>query len=235
MTGNKIKIALCISGEPRDSMVSFSFIYESFLRPYPNLDIDVYVHSFKPYRALELYLPTEVFIDYNDESLIYNNHICNWGLNPQHYIKTPFRNTFLMHYGIQKSFKLTKEKEYDYYIRLRPDIIFSSRVDLNYIINSLKVNNKDMWVPHCYGYEDWEYKLNDQFAVCNLKSFRIYTDLVNNLHKLILQTNSYIPEELLGTFIKENNIKVERGDVEMSLLRKARLTTYPQRNFIAIN
>ena len=53
MTGNKIKIALCISGEPRDSMVSFSFIYESFLRPYPNLDIDVYVHSFKPYRALE--------------------------------------------------------------------------------------------------------------------------------------------------------------------------------------
>jgi hypothetical protein len=31
MTGKKIKIALCLSGEPRSSMFCFPYIYESFI------------------------------------------------------------------------------------------------------------------------------------------------------------------------------------------------------------
>ena len=53
----KIKIALCISGEPRSTMASFPYIYETFLLDNPIYQTDVYLHSLKGFRALPLYKP----------------------------------------------------------------------------------------------------------------------------------------------------------------------------------
>ena len=41
MTGKKIKIALCLSGEPRWATIGFPYIYETFLLPNNNFEVDV--------------------------------------------------------------------------------------------------------------------------------------------------------------------------------------------------
>ena len=229
---NTPKIALCISGEPRNSMVSFPYIYESILNPLQGFNVDVFIHSFKVYRAMNLYSPTSYEIEYRDDGIVYDEYASKYGLDILDYTTTPFRNTYLMFYGIERVFNLTKDNQYDYYIRCRPDLLFHNDIDLNYIMSSLRANNKDMWVPHCYDTDGWEDIHNDQFAVCNLKSFKTYANIANQLKKLVDQTDSFYPEGLLAAAIKNDNIKVERGTIKMSLLRKCMLVTHPRRTII---
>lgn len=232
MTGKTPKIALCLSGEPRNSMAAFPYIYESILNPHLGFDVDVFIYSFKPYRAMNLYSPISCEVEYKDDYIIYNNYANKHGLNILDYHHTPFRNTFLMYYGIQKVFNLIGNHHYDYYIRCRPDVLFVNDIDISYIISSLEANNIDMWVPHCYDVDNWKNILNDQFAVCNLKSFKMYAGIVNQLKELVDQTKSFYPEGLLGASAKNNNIKVERGNIKMALIKKNLLVTHPERPII---
>jgi len=230
MIGKKIKIALCLSGEPRNSMFCFPYISESFLVNYPQFEIDTYIHTFKNYRAINLYNPVKLEIEYKDENKIYKSYTSKYGINFVDLHNTPFRNTFLMHYGIDKCFELTSEVKYDYYIRCRPDIMFHSRLDLNYIISSLEDENKDIWIPHSYDNSYWKHIINDQLAVGNFKAIKAYSNTVYNLKELVDQVKSYYPEELLLTQLKNNNIKIKYGYTHYSLLRKIMLITHPEVN-----
>lgn len=224
------KIALCISGEPRNSMVCFPYIYESFIASNPQYDIDVYIHSFKPFRAIPLYNPKNVLIESIDEFEVYKHYLnqFNFDLIDSH--STPFKNTILMHYGISKCFNLTKDIKYDYYIRCRPDIKFNSLLDLEYIIKSLEVNKNDIWVPQNYNNTNWEISTNDQLAVCNFKSFKVYCEVINHLGELLTETNSYYPEGLLWAHLNKNSVKIEKGYVDAVLVRKVFFSTHPQKN-----
>ena len=77
MTGKKIRVALCLSGEPRSSMASFPYIYEAFLKDNDTYDIDVYSHSWKGFRALDLYKPKNSQIESINEPIFINNIINN--------------------------------------------------------------------------------------------------------------------------------------------------------------
>ena len=232
MNNTKPKIALCISGEPRNTMQCFPYIYESILRPYLGYQVDVYIHTFKPYRTIKSYSPLKYKIESEDEYVIYDWYAQSIGLDIVKYHDTPFRNTVLMYYGIQQVYELTKDKEYDYYIRYRPDLMLYNSFDLSCILNNLKLNNKDMWVPHSYYGENWREVLNDQIAICNPKSFKIYANIIDNLKKLITQTQSFYPEGILSAAINNHSLNVERGDMKMYLVRKSILKTHPIDNFL---
>ena len=235
MTGKKPKIALCLSGEPRNTMVSFPYLYESFLNPSLGFDIDVFIYTTKPYRTIDLYSPVNYKVETQDDYSIYNTYTSNRGIDMLKYHSTPFRNTFLMYYGIKQVFNLTQNHQYDYYIRCRPDIIFHTPLDLYYIIKSLKENNKDIFVPHSYVVENWKDIVNDQLAICNFKSFKIYSSIVDNLLDLVNHNKSFYPEGLLATSLNKNNLKIERGGVNYSLIRKNTMTTHPPRRYITFD
>jgi hypothetical protein len=44
MSNKKPKIALCLSGEPRNDIATFPYIYNSFLT-FSQYEVDVYIHS----------------------------------------------------------------------------------------------------------------------------------------------------------------------------------------------
>ena len=67
---NKIKVALCLSGEPRSSMFCFPYIYEAFLKPNPLFKTDTYIHSWKNFRALDLYNPKNYKIQNTNDDFI---------------------------------------------------------------------------------------------------------------------------------------------------------------------
>tara|TARA_R110000796_G_scaffold241213_1_gene362537 strand:- start:419 stop:1147 length:729 start_codon:yes stop_codon:yes gene_type:complete len=231
----KIKVALCLSGETRSSMFCFPYIYESFLQKNDLYEVDIYIHSWKNFRALPLYDYKNHMIDYSSEDQIYLNYYKKFkdldkDLYP--YVKNlhnlPIKNTILMYYGIGNCFELTKEKKYDFYIRCRLDVLFNEKFDLGYVLQHLQTTKKDIWVRHNYEIDKHRVpEINDQFAICNYKAIKAYSNTYFNIPKLIQQTESYVPEGLLYQQLINNNITIERGIAEWSLVRKVNPITFP--------
>jgi hypothetical protein len=231
----KIKVALCLSGEARSSMFCFPYIYESFLQKNDLYEVDVYIHSWKKFRALSLYEYKNHIIDYSSEDQIYSDYYKNFDnldedLYPyvENLHNLPIKNTILMYYGIGSCFELTKEKKYDFYIRCRLDILFNERFDLGYALQHLQITKKNIWVRHNYEIDKHRVpEINDQFAICDYTAMKTYANTYFNLPELIQQTKSYIPEVLLYQHFINNNISIEKGIAEFSLVRKTNPITHP--------
>jgi len=206
----KVKIALCLSGQPRNTMAAFPYIYESFLLPHTEYQVDTYVHSWNGFRALDLYSPKKYLIEpINDrkylievfKNLNITSNKINDFLQPFNSFTSnvhPLKNTILMYSSINRCFNLIEE-EYDYYIRCRLDLLVEKKIDLFQILIYLYHNpNIDMLVSP-KGYKSGLNLIDDQLAIGNKKSMIPYFNLINNIDKLINQTNSIHPEILLKT------------------------------------
>ena len=121
MTGKKIKIALCLSGEPRSSMFCFPYIYETFLKPNDFFETDVYLYSFKGFRAVPLYNPKDIIINNDNETEIFKSWFNQKNqfdkevrdkfknsTDPVSLHSDPLKNLFLMFYGINNCMNLIK-------------------------------------------------------------------------------------------------------------------------------
>ena len=196
MTGKKIRVALCLSGEPRSSMASFPYIYEAFLKDNDTYDIDVYSHSWKGFRALDLYKPKNSQIESINEPIFINNIINNLNSLPPQISTlksisdsfTPntslFKNSLLMLSSIERCFNLIQEP-YDVYIRCRYDIFFRSKFWLFPVLNDILNSKYDMFIPLRYAYKSIPNNYNDQISIGNYSSMKLYASLIHNLNGLI--------------------------------------------------
>jgi hypothetical protein len=212
MTGRKIKIALCLSGEPRSSMFCFPYIYESFINLGPQYEVDVYIHSWKNFRALPLYNSKSFKIEYDEPqkiiSQIHQNYP-QWLAN----LRT-VHNHALMWSSIKSAFDMAGEN-YNIYIRCRLDLIIDSKFLLdNHILNLL--NNKyDLYIPHNNLDIEYDEGYSDQIFIGNLKAktqlSKYYNDLMIN-PKGFLQKYSNIkffqPEFIFKNYIDDHNILI---------------------------
>jgi hypothetical protein len=213
----KVKIALCLSGQPRNTMAAFPYIYESFLLPHTEYQVDTYIHSWNGFRALDLYSPKRYLIEHIND-LKYFDKVANQlnitSKEVNNFLEPfkrftgnihPLKNTILMYSSINKCFNLIKE-EYDYYIRCRLDLIFEKKIDLLQILSYLYFNpNIDILISP----KQNQFKNNivdDQLAFGNKKSMVPYFNLINNLNDLINQTNSIHPEILLASHLNNNKV-----------------------------
>ena len=239
----KIRGALLISGEPRNSMSCFPYIYESILQPNPNYEVDVYIHTRKSYRAIKLYNPKLVYHDLESEKEIYKKTIDNLQINSSlaksklttfhEYTlnSNVFKNQILMYDGIKKCFDLSNQQgPYDFYIRCRPDILFPDRFYLSYILHDIFTLKKyDMFIPNIFLKNlDMD---NDQFAIGNFNSMDHYSNTLMNLESLINTTNDLISEKWLQLQLLNNNIKVQKHFISIDLIRKINLETNLNNNY----
>lgn len=211
----KVKIALCLSGQPRFSMTSFPYIYESFLLPHTEYQVDTYVHSWNGFRALDLYSPKKYLIEPINDRKYFNEFNFNITSNEVNNFLEPFKrltpsihplkNVVLMYSSIKSCFDLIEE-DYDYYIRCRLDLLFEKKVDLLQILTYLSFNpNIDILIsPKRNQFGD--NLIDDQLAIGNKKSMVPYFNLIDNLSNLINQTNSVHPEVLLATQLGNSKV-----------------------------
>ena len=241
MTGKKLKIALCLSGEPRNSMFCFPYIYESFINLGPGYEVDVYIHSRKTFRAFSLYKCKRYALDHTpvyDLLKKFNNISLPENLKSSKDFYLGFTtnsdfitNQVLMLDGIYKSFQLSllDDNHHDIYIRCRPDIFTNSKIEINSIIRDLLNEKYDIFIPSknfdpdAPSFLQTINQYNDQFAISNFKGAEIYSNTLNNLEFLVNQTKEWKAEHWLKAQLDHNNIKVRSMDLPISLSREVKI------------
>tara|TARA_R110000782_G_scaffold129996_1_gene221649 strand:- start:309 stop:1043 length:735 start_codon:yes stop_codon:yes gene_type:complete len=234
MTGKKIKIALCLSGEPRSSMASFPYIYETFLTDNNRYETEVYIHSLKGFRALNMYEPknslienlniTQLQISLN-KSLLNESKKFNNSHNPTLTMHSnTLTNQFLMFRSIYNCFKLIEEP-YDIYIRARYDMIFKSKFPFIHILEEILENKYDMFIPYQFPNKKITNEYNDQFAIGNYSSMSIYSNILKYIPKLIDQTDNFNSQIWIKNWLDKNNIKVHQAYIDWRLIRQCNIIT----------
>ena len=247
MTGRKIKIALCLSGEPRSSMFTFPYIYENFINIDPSLfQVDTYSYSFTGFRSLPLYNCKEYVIDNRNEGELFQAFIdpLDQKFTPQvldTIVTTPnyvgnnqngIKNLFLMWFNIQNCFNLVQDK-YDIYVRLRHDIIFKNKVYFTELCSQILDKKTDLIISKEHEFKEGDNVCTDYLAIGNYKSMSYYSAMSNSLLKLINHYNSFKSETLLFNYLKNNkNINFSKTFIEHYLVRRSFANTTPSmKNF----
>ncbi len=190
-----MKIAICISGQPRSFKQSYISLKEYFLN---NYNCDVYFHTWKtPYFESTNFGFGNTQYSLTEDS--YNDLIQLY--NPKKYIleqpiifdasgykcpiwRQPLNNTLSMFYSLYKSFQLIEE-EYDYVVRTRFDIDYSKfNLELPKKGIILPEWNTDLRVKH-RGYYD-------VFAIGQQRYMKIYSEVFSNIISYITNDESFL-------------------------------------------
>ena len=238
MTG-KIKVALCLSGEPRYSMVCFPYIYESFINLKLDFDVDVFTHSRINFRALNNYNPISHYYDTQSKSKIIN-HISQIQLPPELEESKVFYNAyteqtnlivnpFLMFDAIQKCTNAAlNHDKYDIIIRSRYDFITESELNIIPIIRDILSKKYNLFIPQKVilskaGYDDIKEEYSDQLAIGDSNSMEYYSNLLNNLPQILNKTKSWKSEKWLYEHITQSEFKVSQFPLSLPLLRSIQI------------
>jgi hypothetical protein len=195
-----MRIAICISGQPRNFKQSYVSLKKYFLDKH---DCDIYFHSWKTpsfestnfgggnhqyqlneedYNELvELYQPKNYILE---QPIVFDasGYQCPiW--------RQPLNNTLSMFYSIYKSFQLI-EGEYDYVVR--------TRFDLDYSLFNLEFSENNINIP------EWNTDLNvkhrgfyDVFAFGPQQLMKVYSEVFSNVISYVTN-DPYMFEFLQG-------------------------------------
>jgi hypothetical protein len=214
-----MRVALCLSGEPRD----FAYVWSELKNKLNCANIDIYVHTWHS-TQLTSQLPNfaergETYNQTHTDQIrsteyIYSTLPKNF-LVENYYASHPFlrfqtRNIpssstrmYSMYYGIQSVINLINYNNYDYIIRMRPDIFLQDKLDWGEIKQQLDDNPKLVLIPDLLiniggpGGNAWTEKseyIPDFFSISKSND-QLYFDVYNQLNDICgLHTDPSIKE-----------------------------------------
>ena len=206
-----------MSGEARSSMFCLPYIYESFIDLGNEYQVDVYIHSWKNFRAIPLYNPKKFKIDqraYNELRVKVQE---SFEFHP-YGESVFFYNHNLMYYGIQECFNLIDEK-YDVYIKCRPDLIFESKAVLGPIFYDIINDKYDLFSLHSVHPTKVNNGVDDQVYICNYKTMNIISKYFYLMHEnpkehvkeYLEYFKGFNAEFYLSKYLKLNKIRVNHN------------------------
>jgi len=218
----KLKIAVCISGEPR----TFQHCINSFNRFFYGHDIDIFIANKSPNFSLQLkdsYSPN-FLIEYNDIDFfeLEKKGIETFGfLYLKHNVIIPVANTniYPMWFGIQKSYHALKKhtnniNNYDAICRCRFDTFFRKPLELDHF------HKNNIFIDPNYN-EHGGY--SDQFAIGHPEVMKKYFNLYDWIPKSFNHNfgkKGYLPERILKTYLEDVcQFRVTAHNFETRLLR----------------
>lgn len=219
-----MRVALCLSGHLRSYELTSESIQEFIIQP---LSADVFIHTWdtvgiSPHidaatvrlktknvlkRVNSLLTPRQIIV----EPI---NRIYGEKYRPFLTDKRSPVNITNMFYKIYKANELCNNYpvKYDLVIRARPDLMFSSPINMQDISQAITENC--VFLPnfgHFSGY-------NDQFAFGGTNAMKIYSNCYNELDRWA-PTVSFVPETLLKKHLTENNVDVRFTSIYYQLVR----------------
>lgn len=219
-----MKIAVCISGQPREYQKGFLSLKETILDKF---DCDIYFHTWKgkpgekfdcshdgsrglvgEYHDFEedlinLYKPVDFIVE---EPMVFSPNFdfsaenLRCGVNPS--------STCSMFYSIEQANKLIN-KDYDLVVRTRFDNKFGGQFNIAEI-NPQKVNLQRS--SHVTVYDDL-------FAVGGPAVMKLYCSTYSNIDKCFSPSKHFVGENLLYQNLSNHNISVNFVNITVGLYR----------------
>jgi len=222
-----MKLAICISGQPRNFKQSYESLKTYFLDKY---DCDIYFHTWKTdsFESTNFGFGNQQYNlnekDFNDLINLYQpkNYILESPIifDASNYKcpiwRQPLNNTLSMFYSIYRSFQLIEEN-YDYVIR--------TRFDINYSKFNLEFPEEGIILP------EWNTDIRvksrgyyDVFALGKPEDMKIYSQVFSNIISYVTNGEDFLNfliggwpgqdsplrnEYLLKWHLLKNNIKVK--------------------------
>lgn len=201
-----MKIALCISGQPRMWEQGYEYHYENLIK---HNDVTVFLHSWE--------MPAEkmqaISEKYNAHSFItspvitrdlsaYTNSpstTLNWKA------KDGRMSTYAQLYAINECMRT--KREYEEYFDMKFDWVIRSRFDfaLNARIPFEELDNTKLYIPNCRMTPNRDFG-NDQFAFSSSENMNKYGDAYNHIDEFYNSGVQYMMEDFMSANWKRNNL-----------------------------
>jgi hypothetical protein len=196
----KMKIALCIAGQPRGFKTAHEFVKRNLLDQY---DVDVFIHTWESEHLEEiakLYNPVAMMV----EKPLTEDFDSKY-TNTPNAKKWPPRFTVSSYYSIYRSCELKTIEElnskvkYDWVIRTRFDYA------LNTVIPFAKLDNTKLYIPNCRMVPTRDFG-NDQFAFGSSDTMNGYMSTYLYLNHYYDQNVTMIGEDMCSANLKQHNL-----------------------------
>jgi hypothetical protein len=199
-----MKIALCLSGQPRSFKKGFEYHKTNLLDHY---DVDVFIHTWSGQEVEELadlYNPVAMMIEEplkDDFDLKYTN-------TPNATMHPP-RFTVAMLYSMYKSCELKTEIElaesfsYDWVIKSRTDYALNVKIPFE------ELDNTKLYIPNCRMVPERDFG-NDQFAFGGSNVMNKRMSIYLNMNHFYDQGVAMIGEDMMKAQLHESGLIGEK-------------------------
>jgi hypothetical protein len=191
-----VKIALCLSGQPRAFNEGYEFVHKNLLS---KNDVTVFIHAWSGEEAngaIKLYKPERYKTDpalTNDLSKYTNVP----PPQPNWKVKDPARATWNQLYSVYQCNKL--KSMYESHNNMKFDWVIRSRFDfaLNTTIDFKHLDNTKLYIPNCRMTPNRDFG-NDQFAFSSSENMDKYADAFNHIDEFYDAGTVMICEDMMG-------------------------------------
>jgi hypothetical protein len=198
-----MKIALCLSGQPRSVKQGYEFVKKNIL---DGNDVTVFCQVWEADGAadIEIYKPEVVLIEksLNTDLSKYTNvppPQPNWK------VKDPARSTWNQLYAIKVA--NTLKSTYEQNENMKFDWVIRSRYDfaINVKIPFAELDNSKLYIPNCRQVPNRDFG-NDQFAFSSSENMDKYADTYTHLDRFYDSGIQMMCEDMMSANWKEKNL-----------------------------
>lgn len=205
-----MKIAVCISGQPRFFEKGYKYIFKNLISNFEH--VDIFFHCWE--NNISENEKEQIIKLYNPKSFLFQKeklHILNY---PFKQSKSFPNNVFSMFYSIMKSNEL--KKDYEEQNKFKYDWIFRLRFDfaLNKEFTKEALNNLDNNFVYVNNFQDYDnLHCADCFGFGNSKNMNIYAETYKNIMFFGKDGIPLAGENMLYNQLSTNNVKLQIFDI----------------------
>lgn len=243
-----MKVAICLSGQPRNIKIGYKFIDKYLLQPNNDHEIDVFAHCWynpedvgKPYTSAQQYAEGHVGVTQKDadvyliEKLKPKKHIIEKEINFKEYSKNfkshPNAKQDVMSsifYSIHTCNKLKTEYEvennfsYDVVVRTRYDLAYFSPIKFSDYSSTLdKITVLENYQKDQDLYNSINLPMPDIFSFSNSHNMDIFCSVYPNMEVINKKLDVPFAERYLGEWVRvQNKIDLNLIDKKVVILHR---------------
>ena len=201
-----MRIALCISGQPRMWEKGFEYHYENIIK---DNDVTVFLHSWempaKQMQAISEKYNSYSFITSPNPTVDLSNYTNTPPPSPNWKVKDGRMSTYAQLYAIKEC--MQTKCDYEKYTNMKFDWVVRSRFDfaINARIPFEELDNSKLYIPNCRMLPSRDFG-SDQFAFSSSENMDKYADAYNHIDTFYGSGVQYMMEDFMSANWKRNGL-----------------------------
>jgi hypothetical protein len=193
-----MKIALCISGQPRMWEKGYEYHYENIIR---DNDVTVFLHSWEmpaqQMQAISAKYNAHSFITSPNPTVDLSKYTNTPPPSPNWKVKDGRMSTYAQLLAINECMRT--KREYEEYHNMKFDWVVRSRFDfaINVRIPFEELDNSKLHIPNCRMTPSRDFG-NDQFAFSSSENMNKYAEAYNNIDNFYNSGVQYMMEDFMS-------------------------------------